>query len=393
MSDEKKFEDPIHAQIEQKALLEKKKNEVLEMELKVRERRAENAIDKLEENDKYEEIARTTNYGTLSEEEILSKQKENTEYMQAARHKMRFVNKKFDDIVPFFRKNLILVGGKTGEGKSTTVANIVYSTIELLNPITRKKRRVLVLTNEEKSEDVYNRVTCLFKKWAYVNHDQFTDEQVETFNKYISLLSRDGMVTVIDDTYNGAFGTTTTLEGICQIFDNLIKNNEVYDVVILDYYQNIKESRKNPMMNEWEVQASLVRKLDQYKNVYPGPIVILAQVTPDSEGGGVPFKVRIEGRKSILNVATCALEMVADREKLCTEWIIHKSRFNQAVGQKISTGYDKGRYVLYDDAFKDNVNKMKNTRDMRAFDKMVKMPDTKEKEEKNDEVPKKTSSD
>lgn len=378
MSDETKFEDPIHKGIEEKALLEKKKTEVQNKELIVRERRANSAIDKIQQNDKDEEIAKTTNYGAISNDEVRTMQKDNREYMLAARNKMSFINKSFDEAVPFFRKNLILIGGKTGEGKSTTVANIIRETLVAVDKITGKKRRVLVLTNEEKREDVYNRVTCLVKGWHYTNHDKFNDMQLEIFDKYMELLSKDGMLTVVDDSYNGASGTTTTLEGICQVFDNLIAKNEHYDVIIMDYYQNCKESRKNPSMNEYEVQAALARRLDQYKNVYPAPIVILAQVQQPDPDRQIPFKTRIEGRKVILNVCTCCLEMVANREDLCTEWLIHKSRFNESVGEKITTGYKKGRYVLYDEEFKNSVAQMKARKEAENFDKSVKMPSVKE---------------
>lgn len=395
MSDENKkkkkgedeFVDPIHEQLEKDALEERRKKEVLRKELKVRERKADSALTRIEQGDKDTEIARSTSYGGLTIEDVLQKQRENTEYMLAARNKMSFINKEFVKAIPFFRKNLILVGGKTGEGKSTTVANIIREMISKVNNLTGRKRRVLVITNEEKSEDVYNRITCLIEGWHYTNHDRFTDEQISKFNNNIALLSKDGMVTVVDDNYHGANGTTTTLEGICQIFDNLIANGEWYDVIIIDYYQNIKESRQNPGWAEWEVQQALVRRLDQYKNIYPAPIVVLAQVTPptDSEGNSTTsFKYRIEGRKSILNVATCAIEMVANREELCTEWVIHKSRFNEMVGETITTGYKDGRYVEYDEKFIAKVAEMRAAIANRELNKAIgHMPIVKEEGDKN----------
>lgn len=389
MSDENKTEDPIHAEIAEDAALEKRKKKVQKKELLVRERRADSAIEKIEQSDKDGEIAKTTNYGALSKEDVEAIQKDNIEYMLAARQKMSFINEKFNKAIPYFRKNLILIGGKTGEGKSTTVANIVYETLGKPpkdNP--NKKMRVLVLTNEEKREDVYNRVTCLAKGWHYTNHDKFTDEQLAVFTKYIDILSKDGRLVVIDNNHNGASGTTTTLEGICQIFDNLIANGEYYDAVILDYYQNCKESRVNFGMNEWEVQAALAQKLDQYKNVYPAPIVLMAQVQqqPDPTKN-VPFKTRIEGRKVILNVATCCVEMVARREDLCTEWHIHKSRFNESVGEKITTGYKNGRYVLYDEEFINGVQRMKANKERDILNKGSKMPSEKAEAEKVEQAP------
>lgn len=365
--------------LEAKAALEKKKQEVAEGELIIKERKVTNQLEEIRKNDREMEIANATNYGGMSDAQIAKTQRDNLDYMQAAKSCMTFINKEFDNVIPFFRKNLILIGGKTGEGKSTTVANVVAATMKQKNLKTGKRCRVLVLTNEEKTEDVYNRITCFSQGWSYTNHNKFTDHQINTFDKYIPILAKDGWLTVIDDSFGSTdlepvSGVTTSLEGIQAIFDGLIRNGDYYDVVIIDYYQNIKSSKKNPYMNEWEVQAAVAAMLDQYKNIYPAPIVLMAQVSPPNEENTIPFKTRIEGRKVILNVATVCIEMVADRENLCTEWFIHKSRFNESVGTKFHTGYDKGQFVLYSDEFKIKVAAMKERAKANALDKRIGIP-------------------
>jgi len=389
MSDDS-TKDPIHAQIERDALREKHRKEVLEKELIIRGRKADALVEKINQNDRDISAAKAINYGSLSEEEIEAKQKENTDYMGAAKHKMPFITEDFDQAVPFFRKNLILIGAPTGSGKSTTVANIIHRLIHARNAKTGKRYRVLVLTNEEKSEDVYNRVTCLIKGWSYTNHDKFSEAQVEEFNKYLVGLSKSGTLTVVDDQFGGAMGTTTTVEGICQVFDNLIEKQDYYDVVLLDYYQNVTESKKNLTMGEYECQALLARRLDRYKNIYPAPIVVLAQVR-EIDQARTPFKIRIEGRKTILNVSTCALEIVAKPADRCTDWITHKSRFNEAMGKIVQTGYDSGKYVPYNAEFKERVAKWKAANAAQEFDKSVGMPDVTEEEE--DGIQKKASGD
>jgi hypothetical protein len=254
--------------------------------------------------------------------------------------------------MPFFRKNIILVGGKTGEGKSTAVANIVFNVISQSNPKTGKPRRCLVITNEEKSEDVYNRITSLIKGWSYGNHDRITDGMLEEFDRMIPILAENGMLTVIDQDYNGAVGLTTSIEGIKSIFDNLIAKKEYYDVVLIDYWQNIKECKSNLKLNEYETQRNLAALLDNYKNIYPAPIVVMAQVKPPSEKNPEPFEIRIKGSKAITTVATVMVEIVTERKQLRTKWCFHKNRFNEGVGSELMTGFDKGRYVLYDDEFK-----------------------------------------
>lgn len=395
MSDTKeKFIDPLVGAVQEginkKAVLEEKRISVLEKDLQVKERKLDSELARIALADKETAAAKTISYSRISDSDIASIKKENVEYMSAARNKMRFIHKRFDKAIPFFRKNLILIGGKTGEGKSTTVANIVNETIDQISPNTGKRCRVLVITNEEKSADVYNRVTCLRKGWHYVNHDEFTDEQVNTFNEYFEGLSKTGVLTVVDDSFGGVNGTTTTVEGICQIFDSLMANKEYYDVIIIDYYQNISSSRNNPYMKNWEVHEFMASKLDQYKNLYPAPIILMAQVKPPTEDGQ-PFKLRVEGSKSISNKATCTVELVAERELLCSHWTIHKSRFNQAVGETIDTGYDNGKYVEYNDAFKLKVQGIRARQEDKEFSQAIN-PIKIEKEEKN-EVQKTASGD
>ena len=256
-------------------------------------------------------------------------------------------------MVPYFRKNLILVGGDTGDGKSTAVANIIYSTMSKVNPATGKPGRVLVLTNEEKPEDFYNRVTCLMKEWKYVNHDQFNEEQRTAFRKYLPMLAKGGRLTIIGDHYEGIDGWTTTIEGIEMIFNNLLKNGVIYDAVIIDYYQNVTKSKQDPKLDEFMCQRKFANMLDQMKLKYPAPIILMAQMKRlENEDDTTPFNVRLKGAKIICDKATLITEIIPDRERLRSRWKIHKSRFTEAVGQSMFTGFDRGKFVPYDDGFK-----------------------------------------
>jgi hypothetical protein len=328
--------------------------------------------------------AQGTDFSEVSEDIVNIIRKDNSDYIKAAKKAMMFINPTFGGVVPFFRKNLILIGGKTGEGKSTAVANIVWSTITQRNPLTGEYCKALVISNEEVAADVYNRITCQAHGWHYTNHDKFTDEQLNTFDMAIQALAKNGRLTVVDNNYNGANGVTTSIEGIQAIFDSLIQAKDYYDVVIIDYYQNVKFSKKNPKLTEWEVQAQLAAALDRYKNEYPAPIVVMAQVDPPDQDSKTPFEYRIKGRKVITDPSTIIMEMVAERDRYRTKWVVHKSRFTEAVGGCFYTGYDRGRFVEYSPDFQRQVNMLierrewaKNTGADAAF--------TEKKEEKKDE--------
>ena len=109
-------------------------------------------------------------------------------------------------------------------------------------------------------------------------------------------------------------------------------------------------------MNEYQVQYKLTKMLDQFKNIYGAPIVVLAQKKPSHVDKKLPFKDAIEGRKTIINVSTCALDVNIDSERLLTSFTIMKSRFNGCIGETIDVGFDRGRYVDYNPEFKLKTN-------------------------------------
>lgn len=338
-----------------------RKQAVQEKDLILREHRVGRELDELIKNTAELEQAKSINFGRMSPEYIQQLITNNNEYMIAARNSMSFINKEFKNVVPFFRKNLILIGGDTGDGKSTTVANIIFRSIKQTNPETGRSCRVLVLTNEEDPSDFYNRVTCLLKGWRYTNHDQFSEEQRKTFNQFISLWASDGRLTIIGDVHEGIPGTTTTVEGIESVFNNLIREKDFYDVVIIDYYQNIRFSKIDPKLGEYDCQRKLSAILDQMKLKYPGPIVLMAQMKRlEGEEDTTPFNVRMKGSKIICDKATFICELIPQREKLCSVWKVWKSRFNEYVGRSVWTGFDRGMFVPYSIDFQKNVSSIVN---------------------------------
>jgi replicative DNA helicase len=342
--------------------------------------RTEAQYKQLLQNNKDREITENTDFGAMTPEMIAQVQKDNEEYIKAAKHPMVFINSRFAGVVPFFRKNLILIGGKTGEGKSTTVANIAYGVITRKNPLNGNPMRVLVITNEERAEDFYNRVTALHMVWHYTNHSGFSAEQSRIFTEWIPRWANVGTLTVVDNTYNGSHGVTTTIEGIASIFESLIAKKEWYDCIIIDYYQNIIGSQMDTRQSENDTQAKLTRMLDRYKNIYPAPIVLMAQIMPQDKDDKTPFQQRIKGRKMIMDATTFAMEMVANRMEYNTRWIVHKSRFTDSVGADFLTGYEYGKYVLHTPEFMARVDKLKMDRAAAKYESAVKTREEAKKE-------------
>jgi len=358
----KELED-FNAKLLADAELDRRKKAVSEMDLTLKEHRVTRDLEELEKNKEELEQAKGIDFSKMSQENIDRLVRENDEYMEAAKNSMVFINKEFKKIVPYFMRNLILIGGDTGDGKSSCCANVIYSTISRKNPMTGKSGRVLVLSNEEDPSDYYNRVTSLVKGWKYANHDQFTEEQKTTFREFIPKWAKDGRLTIIADSYNGVSGHTVSIEGIENIINSLIKDYEngkpIYDVILLDYFQNVRYSKLDPKLDEFMCQRKLAGILDQAKLRLPSPIVIFGQMKKlVDEDDSTPFNVRFKGSKLICDKATFICEIIPERQLLRSKWKVHKSRFTEAVGQSIYTGFDRGKFVEYSESFQRNVAKI-----------------------------------
>lgn len=329
--------------------------------------------ERFKDNEERHEAIKQTKFGTISDERAEEIGRESTEYLEKAAKPLSFINEAFFQKVPFFEKNLILVGADSGDGKSTAVAGMAHRLVSRQDEKTGKTRRVLVITNEENIPDFYNRLTCLQLKIQYTDHDLFTEEQRKIFEKMIKVWKN--RVTIVDDTFGSTkdkiiTGATTTPEGIRAIFENLIKDGEHYDAVLIDYYQGVNESSLDITMDEYKAQRKLTNVLEHYRKIYPAPIVLMCQVNRDDPENRIPMKYRIMGTKLIFTRATYVLEMIKHPEELMTEWVIHKGRFAK-LGESIKTHFDKGMYIPWTQAFADKLRADRERMSDVAFNKSI----------------------
>lgn len=329
--------------------------------------------ERFKDNEERREAVKQTNFGTISDERAEEIGRESTEYLEKAAKPLSFINESFFGKVPFFEKNLILVGADSGDGKSTAVANMTHRLVSRQDEKTGKTRRVLVITNEENIADFYNRLTCLQLKIQYSDHDLFTEQQRKIFEKMIKVWKN--RVTIVDDTFGSTkdktiTGATTTPEGIKAIFENLIKDGEHYDAILIDYYQGVNESSLDMTLDEYKAQRKLTNVLEHYRKIYPAPIVLMCQVNRDDPENPSPMKYRIMGTKLIYTRATYVLEMIKHPMEWMTEWVIHKGRFAK-LGESIKTGFKNGMFVKYTDEFKEEVRRNREKREEDKFNKDI----------------------
>jgi len=314
--------------------LKEKQTEVYERDLELKYQRLQ------------EDLAKEDAFNNFDVDEGIAEEYEkladaNEEYIRMARSAKVFLNLDvFKDKIALFPKNIIYLSAETGTGKSTTVANLTYSYLK------GAPKKILIITNEENSNDILNRIAFLNEGWVYDNHDEITDEQLQVCKRYYKALA--GRVTIVHDYSNKVGGTTTTVEGIKSICSSLKKKldkgEDPYDIILLDYIQKVEESTKNNDAS-WSNIKKVLYYLDNFKNIYPAPLVVFGQQKTDSTGEKA-YKEKIEGWKGISNVATTVVEIKVDRDNLRTEWIIRKNRFKGAVGTSVFTGYEKGKYML-----------------------------------------------
>lgn len=274
----------------------------------------------------------------------------NTQYLNSVKHKsMTFLNESFHGVVPYMPNNLILVGARTGRGKSTTCANLSYQAL-------MRGKKVLNISNEEKANDVYNRVTSLVKGEAYTDHANFSEEKVAEFNKYIKVLGQ--KMNVIDDEKVGKVGGASILEVVVSYIDAAVQAG-VYDLILIDYYQKINISVENPNLSGYEVQAKFADYLgDILKHPNCPAIVLMAQLKPNKDEDD-PIEERIEGRKIITKAPSCILEASPDYARRATKFKVHKSRWSEHNGAEIDVGFLRGKYVKYDRTFMQYVEQIK----------------------------------
>lgn len=339
-------------QLEADKSLDKRKKVVQEKRLLVDEYKLTNELDKINKNEEDASNLANIKVDCLSDEAINDIVLKNKLYLEGAKNSLSFLTPELGKIIPMWPGNLVLIGSESGSGKSSTATNLALNTLKQKNPITGQTRRVLYISNEETMVAFMNKMTCLCHGYNYDNQDDFTEEQKQKLLDFIPKWAKAGL-TIIGEDSNGA---ATSLEGIRGIFEQLIKTNTHYDLIILDYIQKVSESKKNINMPHWQVMKETMYVLDYYKDRYPAPIVVMCQLKNITEENPLHFQNRIEGFKGIFQPATVVLELVPNREKLQSRWYVRKNRYKgSTVGGHKDVAYDRGMFKPLTDEWKAQV--------------------------------------
>lgn len=248
-------------------------------------------------------------------------------------NRLPFITPKLTELVPLFSPSLILIGASTGNGKTTVASNIVHSLL-------KEDKRSLVISNEELEVNIFNRVACLELGLDINNRNQFSVEDEKLLKEYRRTISNH--LRVVDVEYDKIQDVSTSIEGIEAVLESVIRNDNDYDCIILDYYQKVTKSNSRNERH-YQILAELTDLLDKYYKVIKCPIVVLCQLHPlGSNNSG--FEDRIKGGRSIIMASTFALELKTNKQKKESEWICHKHRFGQQ-NKSVKTKWVNGKYI------------------------------------------------
>src|SRR5262249_20316540 len=149
----------------------------------------------------------------------------------------------------------------------------------------------LVLTNEETTEGVFNRVACAYlgKSFALLQFGKLSTSDQAEIKSVIKteLIPRMKVVRQI-----------TTLEGAIGVFEEAVTQSQSFDLIVVDYLQKINTSRDTPALESWRVSKAFGDYLTHFGTRFVTRVLIFAQLKDKSEGRD--FQDRIENDKTFL---------------------------------------------------------------------------------------------
>lgn len=255
--------------------------------------------------------------------------------LRALTENVPFITPEIDEFK--LTQGLIIVGGKTGQGKSTTLANIMAGFVQNRPP----EDKAIIITNEESTEAVYSRIACVLLKTSFKSfyNDRLPKVEADKIKSVAtSLIGR-----VVVEEGNGQFDMTCLED----VKDALVYAAEGgYKIATIDYFQTVTWSREFPQMSAVEVSKSLGFFFKDYGRKAPIPVIAFAQLRPSSDKTPEDFSARIQNDRTIANHAFINVEVIPDFEKKTTTFKIWKDRHGFSQGKEYEFYFNGGKYEL-----------------------------------------------
>ena len=333
----KQFHEEITGSYEKNVEIEKIQQENREMGAVINNKKMKSHIKELAESEKIQQEI---------EKEDLTNRKFNREGMkkdiQDRKNAVKFFSESLSKDLIAAPGSLILIASMTNNGKSTFTAHIAETLID-------ENKKVLILSNEEKEQDVRARVSCLRTNVSFGDYktNNCTDEEVEKVIDDAEKLS--SRLVVISTANKSDAYKVTTVKGV---MTTLEKAKGIFDAVIIDYYTNVNMTETGTQ-EPWHVNNQLASELNIFKDTAPFPIILFAQCEGLKTDKKLESKSQKDyannhpryrwiGGKSIILYATDIAELERDFEKNCSILFLHKVRFGHGnLTQKHVFPFDK----------------------------------------------------
>jgi len=281
-----------------------------------------------------EEVNRMSSIQESLEEEDITERKFSKSKMlkelEDRKNSVLFLNEKISKHFIAAPSSLIVIPSMTNNGKSTLTAHISEALVN-------DNKRVLILSNEEKEEDVRARISCLRTNVSFGDYktNKCSTDEIETVLVDAEKLANEKKLIVISPQNEADAYKVTTVKGVMTTLEKAKGN---FDAVLIDYYTNVNMSEVGTT-DPWHVNNTLASKLNIFKDSAPFPMFVFAQcdaIRTDKKvdnKGQLDFEsnhpmYRWKGGKSILLYATDIIELVKDFENSCSVLFAHKVRFS-----------------------------------------------------------------
>lgn len=266
-------------------------------------------------------------------ERLLSYTKAREQRDHILKNRIPFIHPNF---IPDFymSQGAVLVGAQTGKGKSSIAGNICAGIIKHC-----ESANILYISNEENVDAIYERIAAVILKKSFysIHHGSLSVSELEKVREFISTNIVPRVEVITEEEFN-----THTIEDVKLIFESCV--NQDVKAVILDYHQNVNQSRLNRNKESFQISKELGEFYRDFGRKHGIPIFVLCQLSAKGDNGG--FKDRVENDKTLINHAFCAIEAVPDFENGLTKFIIQKDRFMGSTGKTVEVSFNQGRYEI-----------------------------------------------
>lgn len=235
----------------------------------------------------------------------------------------------------FLCQGLVVVGGESGRAKSTTCANVVSGFLEY----TSSEKTCLVVSNEENSDAIYERIACNNLRLNYI--DVFSGKAPEHHMQMVQdeVMSIADRVEVVTNEEGWDMGVYEDVRAVLTSAAEAGVN-----MVLIDYLQTITHSRDNPQMTQFEVSKALGLYLKNYGRINAVPVVVFVQLNPESTAATMGARVQYD--KTFFNHGFICVEIKPNFDNRTTTFKVHKDRFMGHTNKEVVMSFNGGKYEL-----------------------------------------------